>query len=42
VRSTISAGTLTPGTLTPGTLTPGTHLFVCAIYPWMEETVVVR
>ena len=23
-------------------LTPGTHLFICAIHPWMEETVVVR
>jgi plastocyanin len=22
-------------------LTPGTHLFVCIIHPWMEETVVV-
>jgi plastocyanin len=24
------------------TLTTGTHLFICAIHPWMEETVVVR
>ena len=24
------------------TLTPGTHLFICAIHPWMEDTVVVR
>jgi len=23
------------------TLTPGTHLFICAIHPWMEDTVVV-
>jgi plastocyanin len=23
------------------TLTPGTHLFMCIIHPWMEETVVV-
>jgi plastocyanin len=23
-------------------LTPGTHLFMCIIHPWMEETVVVR
>jgi plastocyanin len=29
-------------TITPSTLTPGTHLFICAIHPWMEETVVVR
>ncbi len=29
-------------TLTPATLTPGTHLFICAIHPWMHETVVVR
>jgi len=27
---------------TPSTLTPGTHLFICAIHPWMEDTVVVR
>jgi len=26
----------------PNTLTPGTHLFICAIHPWMEDTVVVR
>jgi plastocyanin len=29
-------------TITSQTLTPGTHLFFCAIHPWMEETVVVR
>jgi len=29
-------------TITPTTLTPGTHLFICAIHPWMEDTVVVR
>jgi plastocyanin len=29
-------------TITPSTLTPGTHLFICAIHPWMEDTVVVR
>ena len=29
-------------TIPAGTLTPGTHLFICAIHPWMEETVVVR
>jgi plastocyanin len=29
-------------TLTPATLTPGTHLFICAIHPWMHETVVVH
>ena len=29
-------------TVTPETLTPGTHLFICIIHPWMEETVVVR
>jgi plastocyanin len=23
-------------------LTPGTHLFICVIHPWMEETVVVN
>jgi 2-oxoglutarate ferredoxin oxidoreductase subunit alpha len=23
----------------PATLTPGTHLFFCAIHPWMQETV---
>ena len=29
------------GTLTipAATLTPGTHLFFCAIHPWMQETV---
>jgi plastocyanin len=26
-------------TITPAT---GTHLFICAIHPWMEDTVVVR
>ena len=25
----------------PGALRQGTHLFICAIHPWMEETVVV-
>jgi plastocyanin len=29
-------------TISAGALTPGTHLFICAIHPWMEETVVVR
>lgn len=29
-------------TISANTLTPGTHLFTCAIHPWMEETVVVR
>ena len=29
-------------TISADTLTPGTHLFICAIHPWMEETVVVR
>ena len=29
-------------TIDPSTLTPGTHLFICAIHPWMEDTVVVR
>jgi len=29
-------------TIAPSTLTPGTHLFICAIHPWMEDTVVVR
>lgn len=28
-------------TISADTLTPGTHLFICAIHPWMEETVVV-
>jgi plastocyanin len=26
-------------TVSPATLTPGTHLFFCAIHPWMQETV---
>jgi plastocyanin len=32
------------GTTTIGSslLTPGTHLFICVIHPWMEETVVVN
>ena len=34
-----AGGTTTIG---PATLTPGTHLFFCAIHPWMEETVIVR
>ena len=29
-------------TIPAGTLTPGTHLFICIIHPWMEETVIVR
>jgi plastocyanin len=29
-------------TISASTLTRGTHLFICAIHPWMEETVVVR
>jgi plastocyanin len=29
-------------TIPAATLTPGTHLFICAIHPWMEETVVVH
>lgn len=29
-------------TIPSSTLTPGTHLFICVIHPWMEETVVVR
>ena len=29
-------------TISSSTLTPGTHLFICIIHPWMEETVVVR
>jgi plastocyanin len=28
-----------PITVSPETLTPGTHLFFCAIHPWMQETV---
>jgi plastocyanin len=28
-------------TVSPATLTPGTHLFICAIHPWMEQTVQV-
>ena len=28
-------------TISASTLTPGKHLFICAIHPWMEETVVV-
>jgi plastocyanin len=34
-----SGGTTTIG---PSLLTPGTHLFICVIHPWMEETVVVN
>ncbi len=33
----ISAGQTT--TIPAATLTPGTHLFFCAIHPWMHETV---
>ena len=29
-------------TIPASVLTPGTHLFFCAIHPWMEETVIVR
>jgi hypothetical protein len=29
-------------TIPASTLTTGTHLFICAIHPWMEETVVVN
>jgi plastocyanin len=29
-------------TIGPSTLTPGTHLFICVIHPWMEETVSVQ
>jgi plastocyanin len=29
-------------TISPDLLTPGTHLFICVIHPWMEETVVVE
>jgi hypothetical protein len=29
-------------TIPSSTLTLGTHLFICVIHPWMEETVVVR
>lgn len=29
-------------TIPSSTLTPGTHLFICVIHPWMEETVTVR
>jgi plastocyanin len=34
-----AGGTTTIG---PTLLTPGTHLFICVIHPWMEETVVVK
>jgi plastocyanin len=33
----IDAGQTT--TIPAATLTPGTHLFFCAIHPWMQETV---
>lgn len=36
----LSAGETT--TIGPDLLTPGTHLFICVIHPWMEETVVVK
>ena len=36
----VSAGETT--TIGPDLLTPGTHLFICVIHPWMEETVVVN
>jgi plastocyanin len=29
-------------TISSSVLTPGTHLFICIIHPWMEETVVVH
>jgi hypothetical protein len=29
-------------TIPSSTLTPGTHLFICVIHPWMQETVTVR
>jgi hypothetical protein len=29
-------------TISSSTLTPGTHLFICVIHPWMQETVVVH
>jgi plastocyanin len=29
-------------TIPASALTPGTHLFICIIHPWMEETVIVR
>jgi hypothetical protein len=29
-------------TIPSNLLTPGTHLFFCAIHPWMHETVVVH
>lgn len=29
-------------TIPSSTLTLGTHLFICVIHPWMQETVVVR
>jgi hypothetical protein len=34
-----AGGTTTIG---PDLLTPGTHLLICVIHPWMEETVVVK
>ena len=36
----IAAGDET--TIPASSLTSGTHLFICAIHPWMEETVAVR
>ena len=35
----VDAGQTT--TIGPDLLTPGTHLFMCIIHPWMEETVTV-
>jgi plastocyanin len=29
-------------TIGPDILTPGTHLLICIIHPWMEETIVVE
>jgi plastocyanin len=36
----VDAGQTT--TIGPDLLTPGTHLFMCIIHPWMEETVTVK
>ena len=36
----VSAGGTT--TIGPDLLTPGTHLFICVIHPWMQETVTVQ
>jgi plastocyanin len=39
INSVLAGGTTAIG---PSLLTPGTHLFICIIHPWMEETVVVE